>query len=83
MMLASGHAQGPTVFSRLFSTCGRGGSPRPAQLARWLQVSERTIYRDVQELAVSGVPVEGEAGAGYRIRPGYDLTPVMFAREEN
>src|SRR5258708_25126303 len=53
-----------------------------AQLARWLEVSERTIYRDVADLAASGVPVDGEAGVGYRIRAGLDLPPLMFTFDE-
>jgi len=53
-----------------------------AQLARWLEVSERTIYRDVADLAASGVPVDGEAGVGYRIRAGFDLPPLMFSFDE-
>ncbi|VAW81971.1 Transcriptional regulator, DeoR family [hydrothermal vent metagenome] len=54
--------------------------------ARWLsevlEVSERTIYRDVQDLMATGVPIEGEAGIGYVIRRGYDLPPLMFTRDE-
>jgi predicted DNA-binding transcriptional regulator YafY len=53
-----------------------------AQLAAWLKVSERTIYRDVRDLALSGVPVEGEAGVGYRLRAGFDLPPLMFSLTE-
>ncbi len=53
-----------------------------AQLARWLEVSERTIYRDVADLAASGVPIDGEAGVGYRIRAGFDLPPLMFTFDE-
>lgn len=52
------------------------------QLADWLAVSERTIYRDVRDLSLSGVPVEGEAGVGYRIKAGYDLQPLMFSPDE-
>lgn len=52
------------------------------QLAEWLAVSERTIYRDIRDLSLSGVPVEGEAGVGYRIRAGYDLQPLMFSPDE-
>ncbi len=51
-------------------------------LAAALQVSERTIYRDVQELSACGLPIEGEAGVGYRVRRGFDLPPLMFDREE-
>jgi len=53
-----------------------------AQLAGWLEVSERTVYRDIRDLAGSGVPVEGEAGVGYRLRPGFDLPPIMFTMDE-
>ena len=34
------------------------------QLAKWLQVSERTIYRDIRDLSLTGMPIEGEAGVG-------------------
>ncbi len=53
-----------------------------AQLASWLQVSERTVYRDIRDLSISGVPVEGEAGVGYRLRPGFDLPAIMFTLDE-
>ena len=53
-----------------------------AQLAERLAVSERTIYRDIADLSTSGVPVEGEAGVGYRLRPGFDLPPLMFSADE-
>jgi predicted DNA-binding transcriptional regulator YafY len=51
-------------------------------LAERLGVSERTIYRDVRDLILAGTPIDGEAGVGYRIRPGYDLPPLMFDRDE-
>jgi predicted DNA-binding transcriptional regulator YafY len=53
-----------------------------AQLAGWLQVSERTVYRDIRDLGLSGIPVEGEAGVGYRLRPGFDLPAIMFTMDE-
>ncbi|MGI3169528.1 helix-turn-helix transcriptional regulator [Pseudooceanicola sp. C21-150M6] len=53
-----------------------------AQLAEKLEVSERTIYRDIADLVGSGVPVEGEAGVGYVMRAGYDLPPLMFTQDE-
>ena len=53
-----------------------------AQMASRLEVSERTVYRDIRDLILAGTPIEGEAGVGYRIRPGYDLPPLMFDREE-
>src|SRR5262245_3118323 len=53
-----------------------------AAIADRLGVSERTIYRDIRDLVLAGTPIDGEAGVGYRIRPGYDLPPLMFDREE-
>src|SRR5436190_18645924 len=53
-----------------------------AQIAERLDVSERTIYRDIRDLVLAGTPIDGEAGVGYRIRPEYDLPPLMFDREE-
>ena len=53
-----------------------------AQLAEWLEVSPRTIYRDVADLIGSGVPVDGEAGVGYVMRSVFDLPPLMFTRDE-
>jgi predicted DNA-binding transcriptional regulator YafY len=53
-----------------------------AQLAAWLQVSERTIYRDIQSLSTSGVPVDSEAGVGYRLRKEFNLPPLMFTEAE-
>jgi len=51
-------------------------------LAEQLEVSERTIYRDVQALIASRVPIDGEAGVGYSLRRGYDLPPLMFREDE-
>ncbi len=53
-----------------------------AWLGERLEVSERTIYRDVKDLVGSGVPIEGEAGVGYRLSKGFDLPPMMFNVEE-
>jgi predicted DNA-binding transcriptional regulator YafY len=51
------------------------------RLAERLEVSERTVYRDVADLQASGIPITGEAGVGYQLR-GFDLPPLMFDREE-
>lgn len=51
-------------------------------LAERLEVSARTVYRDVADLQSQGVPIEGEAGVGYRMRPEYDLPPLMFTKDE-
>ena len=53
-----------------------------AWLAEELEVSERTIYRDIQDLILSGVPIEGEAGVGYLLRKSFDLPPLMFTLDE-
>jgi len=53
-----------------------------AALAQALEVSERTVYRDIRDLVLSGVPIEGEAGVGYVLRKGFDLPPLMFTRTE-
>src|SRR2546430_3991418 len=53
-----------------------------AFLAGRLGVSPRTVYRDVRDLSLSGVPVEGEAGVGYRLRAGFDVPPLMFTLNE-
>ena len=53
-----------------------------AQLSNWLRVSQRTVYRDIRDLSLSGVPVQGEAGVGYRVDRAYDLTPLMFTPDE-
>ena len=61
----------------------RGGRLTTAKrLAEQLEVSERTIYRDIADLIGSGVPIEGEAGVGYVMRDGYDMPPLMFSAEE-
>lgn len=51
-------------------------------IAEAMQVSVRTVYRDVQALTLSGVPIEGEPGVGYLIRPGQHLPPLMFTADE-
>ncbi len=55
---------------------------RAQDLARELEVSERTVYRDIAALIASGVPIEGEAGVGYILRGELDLPPLMFGEEE-
>ena len=55
---------------------------RARDLAEKLEVSERTIYRDVRDLMASRVPIEGEAGVGYALRRGFDLPPLMFDEPE-
>lgn len=51
-------------------------------LADMLEISVRTLYRDIQALQLSGVPIEGEAGVGYCLRKDYQLPPLMFDADE-
>ena len=60
-------------------------APHPvtaAALAEQLEVTVRTIYRDIAALQGSRVPIEGAPGRGYVLRRGYDLPPLMFTSEE-
>ena len=61
---------------------GRRRPVTAADLASQLSVSLRTVYRDVQTLTGLGAPIEGGAGIGYLLRPGYFLPPLMFAVDE-
>jgi predicted DNA-binding transcriptional regulator YafY len=60
----------------------RGRVVTARRLAEQLGVSDRTIYRDVQDLLRTGVPIDGEAGVGYRLRRGYQVPPLMFDEGE-
>jgi predicted DNA-binding transcriptional regulator YafY len=51
-------------------------------MAAELEVAPRTVYRDIATLQASRVPIDGQAGVGYVLRPGYDLPPLMFSEEE-
>ena len=53
-----------------------------AELARELDVSLRTLYRDIASLQAQGADIAGEAGLGYILRPGFTLPPLMFNIEE-
>ncbi len=52
------------------------------EIAENLEVSTRTIYRDIQALQSMRTPIEGEAGVGYMMRQGYDLPPINFTTVE-
>src|SRR5215469_777587 len=67
----------------LMDALRRHRRPVTAQsLAEELKVSLRTIYRDVQVLIGLGAPIDGEAGLGYLLRPGFFLPPLMFDADE-
>jgi predicted DNA-binding transcriptional regulator YafY len=85
--MIDGHDQDPPMrrADRLFSIIQilrRRRLATAERLSRELEVSERTIYRDVADLMASGVPIDGEAGVGYILRDGHDLPPLMFTPAE-
>ena len=60
-------------------------SPKPvlaAEIAETLEVSVRTVYRDIAHLQARQVPIHGETGIGYVMRAGYDLPPLSFDEDE-
>lgn len=52
------------------------------EIAEELDVSVRTVYRDIVDLQTSGIPIRGEAGVGYRLEAGFELPPLTFTNEE-
>src|SRR3954451_9802396 len=71
---------------RLFDIIQRlrtAGKPTTAAaLADELEVTVRTVYRDIATLQARRVPIDGAAGIGYVLRRGFDLPPLMFTIEE-
>lgn len=55
---------------------------RAEELAAALEVSPRTVYRDIAHLQASGLPIQGEAGVGYLLSPGFDLPAVTFTHDQ-
>lgn len=55
---------------------------RAQELADYLEVSISTIYRDVAHLQASGLPIDGEAGVGYILRPGFNLPSMTFTHDQ-
>ena len=58
------------------------GPTTAAALAADLEVTSRTVYRDIATLQARRVPIEGAAGVGYVLRRGFDLPPLMFTIDE-
>lgn len=70
-------------FFEIIQLLRRADQPLTAlQIAQMLEVSRRTIYRDIATLQSMRLPILGEAGLGYVMRAGYDLPPVNFDVEE-
>lgn len=67
---------------RIVLLLSRGRLATGAGLAAGLGVSTRTLYRDIADLARGGVPIEGAAGVGFRMRASYQVPPLMFTEEE-
>ncbi len=70
------------LFKLMDTLRGRRRAVTAAQLAHELRVSSRTVYRDMQTLIELGAPIDGAAGIGYLLRPGFFLPPLMFNVEE-
>lgn len=70
------------LFLIIHALRGRKTALPARRLAESLQISLRTVYRDVADLQRSGVAIEGEAGIGYVLRQGSDVPPLMFSVEE-
>ncbi len=67
---------------RLVNEMRSRGTCRAEDLAVHFEVSVSTIYRDIAHLQGSGLPIEGEAGIGYILRPGFDLPTVTFTYDQ-
>ena len=67
---------------RIILLLGRGHIVTAGQLAEALEVSVRTVYRNIADLVAAGVPIDSESGVGYRLRPSYQVAPLMFDGEE-
>lgn len=68
---------------RLVQVLRAAGAPRTAEhIGAVLEVSKRTVYRDIAHLQGSGLPIDGEAGVGYLLRPGFDLPPMTFTTDQ-
>jgi predicted DNA-binding transcriptional regulator YafY len=67
---------------RLVNELRARGLARADDLADSFEVSTRTIYRDIAHLQGSGLPIDGAAGVGYMLRPGFDLPEMTFTHEQ-
>ncbi|MHA7777012.1 helix-turn-helix transcriptional regulator [Roseibium sp. M-1] len=67
---------------RLVNEMRTRGVSRASELAEHFEISISTVYRDIAHLQASGLPIEGEAGVGYLLRPGFDLPNVTFTHDQ-
>src|ERR1700730_1147152 len=70
------------LFDIIQTLRAAAGPLTAAVLAEQLEVTARTVYRDVAALQASRVPIEGAAGIGYVLRRGFDLPPLMLTSDE-
>ncbi|WP_166418952.1 helix-turn-helix transcriptional regulator [Cochlodiniinecator piscidefendens] len=75
-------ARSARLFEIIQLLRGASGPMRAVDIAAALEVTQRTVYRDVASLQSMRVPIEGAAGVGYILRPGFDLPPLNFDVEE-
>jgi predicted DNA-binding transcriptional regulator YafY len=67
---------------RLVNEMRTRGVSRAEDLARRFEVSLSTIYRDIAHLQASGLPIDGEPGVGYLLRPGFDMPNTAFTHDQ-
>ncbi len=67
---------------RLVNEMRARGLCRADDLAQHFEICVRTVYRDIAHLQASGLPIEGAAGVGYLLRPGFDLPSVTFTYDQ-
>lgn len=73
----------PARLLQLLDLLRRARQPRSGpQLAQTLQISLRTLYRDIATLREQGAAIVGDPGVGYEMRPGFLLPPLMFTADE-
>jgi predicted DNA-binding transcriptional regulator YafY len=70
------------LFDIIQALRGAKGPMTATDLAARLEVTPRTIYRDIATLQARQIPIDGAAGLGYLLRRGFDLPPLMFTAEE-
>jgi len=81
-MSASGPARAGRLLALLQILARHRYPVSGASLAEELSISLRTLYRDIASLRAQGADIQGEAGTGYLLAPGYLLPPLMFTPEQ-